>query len=397
MSAADPISIAPRAIDPRPLKEQSQAFHQHLLAVKRDTPLHPKLSWYPWPSLGQFDILDDLLKGDMRELMRMIGPDPVLDVGCGDGDVAFFLESLGARVDVVDNAPTNYNAMYGVRALKEHMPSSIGIHALDVDSGAALPPGPYGFTVMLGILYHLKNPFLVLETLARQSRYIFLSTRIAEFAPDRKTSFANNPVAYLVDTDELNHDYTNYWIFTGAGLKRIVQRAGWDILHYSVAGPPLHSDPVSPEGDARAFLIAKSRLATPLGDFRRTTGWHEVENSAWQWSAANFGAEASLSEPRGPSKLHFRFFLPDPVFDAIPEITLSARVTTDENSEGLQLPPVSYTTPGPQEYTANLPPLAAGILKVEFSLSHAIAPSSTDSRELGMQVNLTGNPPLQLL
>ena len=37
----------------------------------------------------------------------MIGGEPVLDVGCGDGSVSFFLESLGAKVHPVDHAPAN--------------------------------------------------------------------------------------------------------------------------------------------------------------------------------------------------------------------------------------------------------------------------------------------------
>ena len=74
--------------------------------MKRKTPLHPALKWYPWASLGQFDVLDDLLQGDTNALLKMVGPEAVLDVGCGDGDIAFFFESLGLSVDAIDNAPT---------------------------------------------------------------------------------------------------------------------------------------------------------------------------------------------------------------------------------------------------------------------------------------------------
>ena len=74
------------------------------------------------------------IRVDLQVMANMVAPNSrVLDVGCGDGDISFFLESLGARVDAVDNAPTNYNALYGVRALKEALHSPIRIQATDID------------------------------------------------------------------------------------------------------------------------------------------------------------------------------------------------------------------------------------------------------------------------
>ena len=194
----------------------------------------------------------------------LIGERPVLDAGCGDGDVAFFLESLGARVDAIDHPPTNYNRMLGVRALKRLLNSNVGVHAVDLDARPNLPSADYGLTMLLGILYHLKNPFLVLETLARHSRHIFLSTRIASLTPNGKMNFGALPMAYLVDDDELNDDATNFWIFSEEGLKRMIRRAGWNVLHYTTLGPySPRPHPVTPQGDARAYILAESRLTAP--------------------------------------------------------------------------------------------------------------------------------------
>ena len=150
----------------RSLDEIASRFHDHLKSVKDKTTLE-NAAWYPWRTLSPIQLLDREIGMDVEALNRMIGPDPVLDLGCGDGDVAFFLESLGARVDAVDNAPTNYNRMEGVRTLKRVLGSNIGIHTADLDSRPALPGANYGLAVMLGVLYHLKNPYLALETLAR--------------------------------------------------------------------------------------------------------------------------------------------------------------------------------------------------------------------------------------
>lgn len=367
------------------LKEQSQNFHKYLQELKRKTPLHPALQWYPWTSLGQFDILDGMLGGDTGALLKMVGQETALDVGCGDGDIAFFLESLGARVDVVDNAPTNYNALYGVRALKDALQSPLRIQATDIDTHPNFPGMHYGFTLLLGVLYHLKNPYLVLEELARRSDHIFLSTRIAQLAPDRKTGYGGNPVAYLVEEDELNADYTNFWIFTEEGLKRIVRRAGWDILHYAATGPVATSDPVTPKGDARAYIVAKSRLSGRPEGFRLLEGWHHLENERWRWTARKFSVE--LDAP-AQGTLQFAFYLPDAVLTQHASVTLMARVG------GEALPPITYTSAGQHSYSARMQ--SSGAVRVEFELDRALAPSAGDPRELGVQVDFTGPSPVSI-
>lgn len=372
------------------LREQANRFHNHLAAVKSQTPLDPRVTWYPWRSLGQMEVLDKFLRGDSAGLMSMIGHDPVLDVGCGDGDIAFFLETLGVRVDAIDHAPTNYNALLGVHALKQKLGSSIRIHAVDLDTRPHLPGSNYGFTVMLGVLYHLKNPFLVLEALARASRYIFLSTRIASRGPDRKTNFGTLPIAYLVDDDELNHDKTNFWIFSESALRRVVKRSGWDLIEYTTIGPAAAADPVTPAGDARAFILAKSRMAAPPCDFRLLRGWHQLEYDAWRWTERAFSMEMVSYAPLQPATLRFVFQLPEVVFAKTPARTLSVRVN------GTQLAPGIYSTPGEHEYIGTIPALGAGVATVEFELDGAIGPTNVDQRELGLLVDLSGAAPIEI-
>lgn len=244
--------------DDSELPGKALAFAQVLVAKKREA-VPPDFPWYPYGTIHNFGPLTELLRREGRTLADLIGGGTVLDIGCADGDLAFFLEQLGNRVQVVDYGPTNYNTMRGVRLLKGALGSSLGIHEVDLDAQFSLPHERYELVFFLGILYHLKNPYYALEALAKSAGYCFISTRITRFAPDKRTELAGIPVAYLLDPLEANNDATNYWIFSEAGLRRILQRAGWDVCQFLTLGNTTASDPASAEGDERAFCLAKSR------------------------------------------------------------------------------------------------------------------------------------------
>ena len=246
-------------MDIRTIKDKALNFMQTLDAKKEA--LAPRdFTWYPYGTLNNFVHLDALLTGRNRLLLELIGKRATLDIGCADGDLAFFLESLGCKVQVVDFAPR------GVRLLKDALSSSVEIHELDLDAQFALPEKAYGLVFFLGILYHLKNPFYIMESLAKACNYCLVSTRIAKFNTvlansDQRTNISRMPVAYLLDELEANNDSTNYWIFSDAGLRRLLKRTGWDICDYMTVGNTVDSDPFSAEGDERVFCLVKSRLA----------------------------------------------------------------------------------------------------------------------------------------
>jgi tRNA (mo5U34)-methyltransferase len=370
------------------LDEQASRFHDRLKAIKNQTHLEHG-QWYPWRTLASLQILDREMGVNAEELMRMIGGAPVLDVGCGDGDNAFFLESLGARVDAVDHPLTNYNRMEGVRALKAALQSNIGIHVADLDVRPNLPGSNYGLALMLGVLYHLKNPYLALETLAHSARYLYMSTRIAAVTPDRKLNFGAYPMAYLVDERELNHDPTNFWIFSEEGLKRVLQRAGWSNLRYFTSGiSPAEADPVSEQGDVRAFLLAESRYAAAHA-LTLGRGWHELEYGSSRWTQRRFSVSLELPEALAGATLRFLFHLPEALLAYRPRTLLSVRVN------GSALPAVEFSSAGENEYSAALPALAPGVVEIDFELN-AAARIGSDQRELGVQVYFTGTPPVRL-
>lgn len=250
------------------IAKQAMAFMPELEARKAS--LAVDFPWYPGGTLHNFPILDRILTGDHRDLHALIGAGTAVDIGAADGDLAFFMESLGIPMHVVDFPPTNLNGCRALHAMKAAFDSKLEILETDLDSQFRLPQGRYQFAFFLGILYHLKNPFFVLEALAKSAHYAVISTRIASHnvveanrgargVNSTRVQISDVPAAYLVDADECNNDATNFWIFTQSGLRRILQRSGWDVLDFGTVGAVDQSDPATNGGDERAFCLVRSR------------------------------------------------------------------------------------------------------------------------------------------
>ena len=217
--------------------------------------------WYQYDILGNIYQLDALLHGENRDLGLLAGGLPVADIGAADGDFAFTLErEWGWEVDIIETAATNQNGLEAARALRAHLRSGVQVHDIDLDAQFRLPRAHYGLVFFLGILYHLRNPFFVLQELARRADYCLLSTRVARFAGPEKTAIADLPVAYLVGARETNNDPTNYWMFSPDGLERLVDRAGWRVLERFSVGDVVRSDPASPDHDERMFMLMSSKV-----------------------------------------------------------------------------------------------------------------------------------------
>jgi tRNA (mo5U34)-methyltransferase len=256
-------------LDIADIAQRAQAYQVELDALKQR--LAPQdFSWYPYGTLSSFHLIEKLLGPTHRDLSAFAGDQPIADIGTADGDTAFFFEKLGCQVDAVDFPPTNFNLCRGVHALKKALDSSVTIREIDLDARFELPAARYGLAFFLGILYHLKNPFGALEGLAHSARYAFVSTRIVRYnlAAEAKGHANLNrervelrtlPVAYLVAAQETNGDATNYWMFSEAGLRRLFERTGWDVMDFMTVGNVTASDPATSAGDERAFCLLRSR------------------------------------------------------------------------------------------------------------------------------------------
>lgn len=238
--------------------------HRDRLAAARRA-VGDDFGWYPYDILGNIVHLDVLLRDWARELDALAGGLPVADIGGADGDLAFTLEqACGWTIELIDTAPTNNNGLRGVQALRDQLGSAVSVHDIDLDSQFRLPSERYGLVFLLGILYHLQNPFYVLRELSRRADHVLLSTRVARVAGRDRTVIAHLPVGYLVDTVETNNDPTNYWMFSVTGLERLVRRAGWMVIDQMSFGDVVASDPSSMEHDERRFMLLRSERLPPV-------------------------------------------------------------------------------------------------------------------------------------
>lgn len=231
----------------------------HISSLKSNNPPQG-FTWYGYDILANLWHMNNLLKGGWRDIFTLTEGQPIADIGAADGDLGYFFNALGWDLDIIDWPQTNWNGLRGARYMKELLGADVNIFEVDLDSQFNLPRTRYGVIFLFGILYHLKNPFYVLEKLAHASKYCFVSTRIARQTVDGAVSLDKAPLAYLLSPDECNNDATNYWIFSMPGLERLANRCGWRIVEKMTVGDTVGSNPSNPSNDERAFLLLESSV-----------------------------------------------------------------------------------------------------------------------------------------
>jgi tRNA (mo5U34)-methyltransferase len=361
-------------LDVSELAGRAQLFEKQINQLKSAL-ASQEIAWYPYRTLGVFPVLDKLLTGPRRRLLDLAAGDPILDLGCSDGGLSFFFESLGCEVHAVDNDRTNHNHMRGFTELRTALHASVKLEILDIDSQFTLPEEIFGLAIFLGVLYHLKNPLYALETLAARARYCLLSTRIAQRTPSGNP-MAQDPLAYLLNRGEANSDATNYWIFSETALRRALDRTGWTIRDFITTGTTRGSEPARQDRDERAFCLLESRIC-PRYLVKLLEGWHPLEQNSFRWTERRF----SIQLKRPPSvksftlRFSFRLTFPGPV-------KVSAAVN------GIDVPPDTFTTEGDHSYIIELPVAARGVspLRIDFVVDESLPAGSPDERELALLV-----------
>jgi tRNA (mo5U34)-methyltransferase len=376
---SEPFALLPR--NPDEFVERAHSFRSVLQQAKEQPPA-PNLDWYPYDSMASIDHARLCLETCFPEFLRALRSGPLLDIGCADGDLSVFFASLGLPVTAIDNRPTNFNWMSGIHALRERLGMAVDIVERDIDEQWPPPEKSFGLTLLLGILYHLKNPYHVLESLAKQSRYCLLSTRIAAATP-KGTTMDREPLVYLLDGGEANDDETNYWIFSPAALSVLVRRAGWKMLGRAMVGDnKRRPEPVRSDRDAREFLFLRSTRLSAPAHVTLGAGWGDPEPHGWAWTLKRFSFTLQLLEqPVRSFSLRFR----------IPQaLAAQSGVAMTCLTNGIVLPRSSYSGPGDFKYEALLPASVAQDAPIlfEFAVEHKFQPAPPETRDLGVIVSL---------
>jgi len=359
------------------LAEAAARFKEKVQHAKRDLGAID-FEWYPYDTLTALSHLDRLLTGENRFLL---GGNKlrIVDVGCGDGELSFFLESLGHEVVAVDHRLYNHNELRGVLALKAALGSSIELHEIDVDRQFSLPHDAYDLALFLGVLYHLRNPFYALEELAKRASRCLLSTRIARRFPNGKAMPANVAMAYLLDDRELNDDDTNYFIFSESGLRVMLRRTHWEVCDSIAMGNTRDSRPVRADRDERVFCFLKSCYGR-MANVELLEGWHESEASGWRWTRQEFSARARWNGAPRPRAVTVQLFLAEGLIQRVNPLCLSLSVN------GRQLAPEVYRNAGKQKLVRTLGGDPGNEFELRFRLNGALPPDDSDARERGVIV-----------
>jgi 2-polyprenyl-3-methyl-5-hydroxy-6-metoxy-1,4-benzoquinol methylase len=362
--------------------QMANALENKLQQIKAS---HPEVVWYPYDTLGSFERLDSFLTGRRRYLRDLLGDGPVLDAGCGDGAISYALESLGCKVRAMDYPVTNHNGMKGIRTLKQELGSSIEICEANLDAEYRLAGDErYTAVFLLGVLYHLKNPFYVLEMLARHSSYCFMSTRVARYTADKAVKIANYPVAWLLKHKELNDDSTNFWILSEACLRELCARTGWEICDYTSFGDKVGSDPVTLEADERAFCLLKSKVINTIQPTAKLlSGWHDIEPGGWRWTEKRFSVAFRNAAQGVGGRLKMTFWLHEAIVGEQGPVTLTGK------AGNFALPPATYGKPGLCTYETAIPgaELNEDAVTVNLSVDKGRERGGAgDARELGLAV-----------
>jgi tRNA (mo5U34)-methyltransferase len=171
-------------------------------------------------------------RADTRaQLPRLHLPDltgkSVLDVGAWDGFFSFEAERRGAaRVVALDTFSWQPRGAGTGKAGFELARRALGSEVEDVevevmDISPETVGGSFDVVLFLGVLYHLRHPFLALEKLrAVTSELLILETHVDLIGTRR-------PAAAFYPGTELEDDWTNWWGPNPAAVTGMLKQAGF--------------------------------------------------------------------------------------------------------------------------------------------------------------------------
>jgi tRNA (mo5U34)-methyltransferase len=161
----------------------------------------------------------------------------VLDVGAWDGFFSFEAERRGAaRVLAVDGpawrepawGPDGFGTKAGFELARRALGSSVEDREIDLEDLAPDTVGRFDVVLFLGVLYHLKHPWPVLERVASVCDGLLILETHADLLD------LGRPAMALYPGDEVAGDASNWWGPNVAALKAMLREEGFahvDVVH----------------------------------------------------------------------------------------------------------------------------------------------------------------------
>lgn len=154
----------------------------------------------------------------------------VLDVGCWDGFNSFAAEKAGAsRVLATDHYAWSeccWGDRRSIELAKEVLGSKIEIRDIDLADIAPQTVGSFDVVLFLGVFYHLRNPFLALENIAKVCK----ETLVIETHLDGLD--VKRPAMIFYPGTELDGDNSNWWGPNPACVLEMVKDLGFIGEHF---------------------------------------------------------------------------------------------------------------------------------------------------------------------
>jgi tRNA (mo5U34)-methyltransferase len=165
----------------------------------------------------------------------------VLDIGTWDGKHAFRLEQLGAKsVTAWDKPGAGWGKPTGFEFAKRVLSSRVEFQSVDIENGC-IPRRQFDFVLFAGVLYHMRNPLKVLETVAKlcrkklllESAMIPVSSKISEPCLMFRPGYDNDPTNFFYPTESFILSYLPHLGFKE--VRRTYASEDWNRMAFLAA------------------------------------------------------------------------------------------------------------------------------------------------------------------